>query len=128
MHLYQIELDSSFSYAQYLKYPSLHTLQLRWDKETYHPDYVSNPPTDAIKDLQAELQANWEQLSIESVMEQYPHKVTVNWSNRSIVVNHEQFTILYKHGNLKQIIEVETPPLIDLDLLAEKIANKLTKN
>jgi hypothetical protein len=128
MHLYQIELDSSFSYKQYLQCPVLHKLRLNWEKHSYHPEYVSNPSTDAIKDLQAELQAQWEQLSIESAMELYPDRLTINWSNRSIVVNHEQFTVLYKHGNLKQIIEVDTPPLIDLDLLAEKIANKLTKN
>jgi hypothetical protein len=128
MHLYQIELDSSFSYTQYLQYPVLHTLHLSWDKDSYHPEHVSNPPTNAIADLQAELQASWDQLSIESVKELYPEKLTIKWGTRNIVVPHEQFVVLYKHGTIKQIIEVETPPLIDLDLLAEKIANKLTKN
>lgn len=125
--LYDVEFGSEFSYTKADKLIDLSELNFKWSKSSTYPKHKYNPSTDAEREEQAELKAEWENLSLDEAVAQYPDKVEIDWNNRRHILTEAQFEKLYKYCKLNSIIYPEPSSEIDIEDLANRIVSKLAE-
>jgi hypothetical protein len=122
--LYDVEFNSDLPYS---KSHSFQEINFQWEKSSNYPNYKYNPSTDAEREEQTELKAQWDTFSLEDVIKNHPDRVDLKWDCRRQILTEEQFEQLYKYCNLTNILYPAVPSKIELNLedLANRIVNKL---